>query len=386
MKTPIYKTLILLIIPLVIYTQLTAQSQISVLTHGPGEELYSAFGHSAIRVQDSSKGIDHVYNFGVFDYNDPKFLSKFVQGKTDYYLEREDFSRYIQSYYREGRYTHEQRLNLDSTEISKCVSALEENAKEENKYYRYDFLKDNCSSRILDVLMASAPNLEVHGKLNEDNKSYRDIVDKVYQSQHKYWVSLGVRILFGDRANTIPTSKEMSFLPEQLEYLLYKSSVRGQPLVSSIQNLSPDNVEFAEMPFYQRPGFWFTLLAFVLFVLFMRSSKSLIVFDVVYVLLGLLGLLLLYLGLFTENPYFPYNWDLLWANPFFILIPFIKDRKKHWYKSILSYSLFAVLFFQFILRQPFPSEVIPLVFVLWLSMIRFKRFFKKEKRLEFWKR
>ncbi len=385
MKTPSFTTFLFLFWALLFSTFTQAQKRISILTHGPGEELYSTFGHSAIRILDSAAHIDRVYNYGVFNFNDPDFLSKFIQGKTDYYLDTEPFENYIRPYFQEGRYTHEQVLNLDSIEIENTFLALEKNALEENKYYRYDFLRDNCSSRILDILIANAPNLEVYGSLNPDNKSYRKLVDEVYQSQHRYWIGLGVRIVFGNRANLIPTSREMSFLPEQLENLIYKSSVRGQPLVATSTHLSPDNVQFSEMPFYMRPSFVFTLISFVLFLLFVRSSKSLIIFDIVYILLGLLGLLLLYLSLFTENPYFPLNWDILWANPLFLLIPFIRNRKKHWYKSTLSYCLFFVLLLQLILKQPFPSEIIPLIFVLWLSMIRFKRFYTSKNNTVFWK-
>ncbi len=361
-----------------------AETSISLLTHGPGEELYSSFGHSALRVTTDST--DVVYNYGVFDYNDPKFLQKFVFGRTDYYLDTEDFESYMRPYQREGRYTHEQVLKLDSTEKIKTIAALQENALEQNKYYRYDFLRDNCSTRILDLLISCAPSLEVYDKMNFDHKSYRKHVDQVYKSQYHDWLALGVRILFGRRANLIPTSREMSFLPEQLENLMYKSTLHGQPIVGSSAILGSDRVEFTEMPWYMQPRFILSAIALILLILFMRSRRSLIAFDVVYVVLGLLGILILFLGLFTENPYLSWNRDILWANPLFIAIPFLRSAKHHWYKTTLSYSLFIVLVLQFFMDQPFPPEIIPVVLVLWLSMIRFRRFFKHPRKFLFWKR
>ncbi len=360
--------------------------QISVLTHGPGHENYSAFGHSAIRVFDETQGLDNVYNYGVFNYRDPNFIRNFALGRMDYYLEKSVFKSYIRQYMHEGRSTHEQIINLDSAETLRLISGLEENAKEENKYYRYDFMKDNCSSRILDMLIEAAPNIEVYKNLNIDNKSYKRWIDDVYRRQHRYWVTLGVRILLGNRINNIPTSRELSFLPEQLEELLMKSSVRGQPLVTTRSNLSPDNIEFEEMPFYRRPNFVIPVIAFALMLIFLRSKYRRSVFNGVYILLGLLGALILFLWLFTEHKYFSMNWNILWASPLLLALPFLKDTKHHWYKTWLSYSYFLVLVLQFFLKEPFPHEVIPLVFVIWLSLIRFKKFFKSSRSILSWKR
>ncbi len=385
MKITNYTKLFLIGLLWVSSLTLEASPVVSVLTHGPGEELYSAFGHSAIRIRDSMTSTDDVYNYGVFNYG-PGFLKKFVKGETDYYLERQDFERYLLPYQREGRYTHEQFINLDSAETSRLIAALTENAKEENKYYRYDFLRDNCSSRILDVLMDAAPSIEVYKDLNPDEKSFKVLIDEEYRKQHKLWVTLGVRILFGNSVNDVPTSRELSFLPEKLEELLMKSSVRGQPLVVSRLNLSPDNVEFEVMPFYRRPSFVIPLISFILLILFMRTRKSRIVFDIVYIILGLLGVLILGLWIFTVNPIYKGNWNLLWASPLLLALPFLKDRKHHWYKTFLSYSFFFVLVLQLFLKEPFPHEVIPLVFVIWLSLIRFKRFIKSNRKLFSWKR
>lgn len=376
MKTNKYTRSILISVALVLKCSLyiSAQTQISILTHGPGEELYTAFGHSAIRIQDSLQNLDKVYNFGVFDFNDPGFLKNFVMGHTEYYLDSDPMERYLAQYVRAGRYTHEQILDIDSAQTQKIHAALMENAKEENKYYHYDFLADNCSSRILDVLMENIPNLEITHHINKDELSYAKIVDREYKRQHKLWTALGVKIMFGQKTSKVPNSKEMSFLPEKLESILGKASVNGKPLVRTMNFLSTDNIEFSPLAWYQRPSLIFTLIAAILFIAMLRSKYKKWIFHTAYIILGILGLFLLCMWLFTDQIYIKYNINLLWANPLFLYLPFMKDNKHHWYRTFLSHGLFLVMVLQLFLNEPFPNEIIPLVFVLWISLFRWIRF------------
>ena len=64
--------------------------QVSLITCGPGEELYSKFGHSALRIRDVSQGFDVIYNYGLFDFNAPNFYLNFVKGKLRYFLGKHD--------------------------------------------------------------------------------------------------------------------------------------------------------------------------------------------------------------------------------------------------------------------------------------------------------
>ena len=82
----------------------------SVLTCGAGDEFYTAFGHSAIRICDSARGVDLVYNYGTFDFDAPHFYWSFARGKLNYCLSRSSFADFVAEYYFEGRAVWEQRL------------------------------------------------------------------------------------------------------------------------------------------------------------------------------------------------------------------------------------------------------------------------------------
>ena len=139
------------------YAQDSSHLRISLLTCSPGEELYSTFGHSAFRVTDSSKAIedewrDVVYNYGTFNFDDDCFYLKFLRGKLLYYVSTERFPDFKNLYQSTNRGMNEQVLNLNETEKITLQHFLNENIKEENKYYKYDFFFDNCTTRLRDIL------------------------------------------------------------------------------------------------------------------------------------------------------------------------------------------------------------------------------------------
>ncbi|MFN5849138.1 MAG: DUF4105 domain-containing protein, partial [Chitinophagales bacterium] len=115
-----------------------ASQQFSVLTCSRGDEIYSTFGHSAIRYQDSSQGIDWVYNYGLFDFHDPNFIPKFCMGKLDYMVGKETMNDFMGQYVYQQREVKEQVLNLSLEQIDSLFQFLEWNIRDENKYYRYD--------------------------------------------------------------------------------------------------------------------------------------------------------------------------------------------------------------------------------------------------------
>jgi hypothetical protein len=77
--------------------------EISILTCLPGQEVYSVFGHSAIRVVDKEKSIDEIYNFGMFDFDTPHFEYKYLKGKLKYYRGKQKTSDFIDLYTNEKR-------------------------------------------------------------------------------------------------------------------------------------------------------------------------------------------------------------------------------------------------------------------------------------------
>ena len=123
-----------------------------LLTCASGNETYSLWGHSALRVVIQATQSDKVYNWGVFDFGTPNFAWKFAKGRLDYMLGVYNYNVFIRDYFLEKRSVISQKVNLNQVEKLRLMLLLQENMKPENRNYRYDFLYDNCSTRIRDII------------------------------------------------------------------------------------------------------------------------------------------------------------------------------------------------------------------------------------------
>ena len=132
--------------------RLDSTAYAAVLTCGPGDDFYTTFGHSAIRICDSASGLDIVYNYGTFDFNTSNFYWKFACGNLQYCLSRTSFSHFMQEYIHEGRAVCQQRLKLSNQELNNLFVALENNYLPQFRYYTYDFFRDNCATRVRDMV------------------------------------------------------------------------------------------------------------------------------------------------------------------------------------------------------------------------------------------
>ena len=106
---------------------LSPRAEFSLLTCGPGTDLYATFGHSAFRLRDPERGIDWVYNYGTFDFHTPNFYMKFARGKLPYALSRQSFDNFLYTYQLEHRWVHEQLLDLTPAESRPLLTFLERN-------------------------------------------------------------------------------------------------------------------------------------------------------------------------------------------------------------------------------------------------------------------
>ncbi len=160
---------------------------ISLLTCSPGEELYSTFGHTALRVKDNTTGSDIVFNYGTFEFG-PDFYTKFIKGQLRYFLSIENFADFAYSYQYESRSIQEQVLQLSCVEKEKLFTALQINAQEENKYYQYDFLFDNCTTRAKDIVARNTASPVVFNNiLPADVPTFRNQIHYYLNKGGQYW-------------------------------------------------------------------------------------------------------------------------------------------------------------------------------------------------------
>ncbi len=372
-----------LIIPIKSIAQDSCKLRISVITCGVGDELYSIYGHSAIRIVDSCEGKDIVFNYGTFDFGDPDFYIKFTRGKLLYYLAAENFNSFLQTYIYEKRSVEEQVLNLTQNDALAVKSFLFNNIKEENKYYKYDFLFDNCSTRIRDLFSEIFKNrIRFNPIIPNDSISFREILD--YYERNLHWERVGINILMSNIVDRKMTSYESMFLPDYLMKGFDNATLDGNQLVKT-KHILLDNNQFPNKAINTpRLAFWGVLIFFILISLVPNLKIVLKVADVVlFSILGLLGIFILFMWFGTEHKVCAWNLNLIWAFPLHLIFVFyiISDAKqKTLYAKNAYWILIAGLFYSILSSQKFIHEITPLIILLlWRLHIHSKNQLLKNK-------
>ncbi len=340
--------------------------RISLLTCTPGEELYSTFGHSAFRVVDSIANTDIVFNYGTFDFYDPDFYKKFIQGKLLYFVATDSLPSFLLEYEYYKRGVTEQVLNISCPEKLTLLSALYENAKEENKYYRYDFNYDNCTTRLRDILeKITRQKLQTKNILPHTGTTFRNLIHEYLNKGGQHWSKLGIDILLGSPLDKETTNSEAMFLPDYLMMAFDSATYNGKPLVSE-KNILINAFENKKSNTLFTPFVLFSILFLVICVVSFLKKEWVIFFNlfdfIFFLLLGLLGSLLVFMWLGTNHAMSKNNFNLLWALPSHLPIAFLLFSKKVWVKkyfSIIFYLTFVLLAAWFFLPQQLNIALLP---------------------------
>ena len=322
---------------------LYAQPELSLVTVYPGNAIYSAFGHIAFRYVDKDNDIDILYNYGTFDFRDPEFVPKFVHGQLDYFLGVVKFKREFKNYtLLENRSVVEQKLNLTPEEIAKVYAFLAENAMPENRYYKYDFIKDNCSTRIQMVFDKTLKSEIMYdqatiAKIGE--KSYRDYIR--YHLKKSPWFDVGIQLALGMPLDQQVLPSGSFFLPALVHGIIAGSTLSdGRPLVTSTTELYRSTSDPINDPLFdplKEPIkislpllLSLLLLAIELILIYLGcikkklwAKRALNCYEYVLVVLNFLfGLLIFYLWFISDHTATKWNLNLLWCCPLSILFHF----------------------------------------------------------------
>ena len=327
---------------------------ISVLTIGPGSSLSDSFGHSAIRVQDKSKNYDLVFNYGVYDFNDPNFYSNFIKGYLNYSLGVSYYKDFKSSYISNNRSIKEQVLLLPDVLNRKIADRLIFNSKPENKNYRYDYFSNNCSTIIKDIIDESLIDYDYENDYIVENKGKNTYRNLIYENINKNsWGSLGIDICLGSYIDQEIDVKKNTFLPEYLfEYL--NSSYYKHPdlsnkikLVKKNNFINYENKEFQNLNsnnLFYSPLFIFIIISSFLLFLSLRDLNNKVIHLILqstHIITSAIGFLLLFLWFFTDHFTSAYNYNLLWANPLNIILIF-KSINKKWKIALLKLLLLSL--------------------------------------------
>ncbi|CAN5915855.1 DUF4105 domain-containing protein [soil metagenome] len=307
---------------------LSPEAQVSLITCEPGEALFEAFGHSAIRVEDQATGIDMAYNYGVFDFNQPNFYGNFAKCYLLYKLCTTEFSRFRYQYGYFDRGVHEQVLNLTPAQKQAVYQFLEINNLPQNRDYYYDYFFDNCATRPRDVFISIlGDSLQFdYGYADTLQYTIRGLIDHYIGDSSKHaWGDLGIDIGLGAKIDRLATPFEYMYQPEFLALAFEGATVlqpdgTRRPFVSSSHTLFQGQAAVEEAGFYFTPTFAFWLLLVLVAAGtaadLRRRKYRMRAFDVLFfAVLGLTGALIVFLWFFTNHGSAANNWNILWALP-----------------------------------------------------------------------
>ncbi|MDR0229620.1 MAG: DUF4105 domain-containing protein [Flavobacteriaceae bacterium] len=312
--------------------QLSDQAVISVITCGTGDQLYSLFGHTAIRVYDPIEFVDRVYNYGMFDFRTSNFYGKFVKGDLLYFVDYDSYQNFVINYVYDNRAVYEQVLNLSQKQKQEVFDKLNISMQEENKNYVYKFIDQNCTTKVVDILNDVLPK-PVKVDVEGNTATYRTILNSYLDS--RYFEMLGINLIFGSKVNK---DANLLFLPDKFMLGLAETRINNQPLVSQTIDVFVPKIE--------KQGTWWntmwfaSVIALFLAVCFINSFVR----KTFLFILGLLGLFFFGVAFYSLHSELLWNNTILLCSPLFLVLPFIK-RESAWRGRINLAIVISVIAF-----------------------------------------
>lgn len=325
--------------------------EISLLTCQPHDEIYSLYGHTAIRYHDLRKGgLDIAFNYGVFDYHKPLFALRFVFGLTDYELGAYPFRLFLEEYRRFGSMVTEQVLNLTAEEKMALQQALAVNMQNENRIYRYNYFYSNCTTKARDIIEQSIQGKVSYEKREGYSPSHREMIHEM--TQNNPWSAFGNDLLLGILADQPTDQRQQEFLPYHLMYDFDHASIyqdgKFRPLVKERRQPLPAGVQLVKSGFPLSPlacGIILVALALGLFFLQVRNKCIYRWWDaLLMVTVGTFGIIL-FLMLFSQHPTVSLNLQILLLNPlpWFFLWKVVRRRPtRYWSITAILCVLFLI--------------------------------------------
>ena len=404
------KQFLLIVCILLSFSRLDAQqvtigdsAVVSLITCSPGEEVYSKFGHTAIRVKDKINNVDVVFNYGIFSFETEHFYYKFIKGETDYQLGIYDTNFFLPEYAERNSMVWEQVLNLTSAEKKNLVATLLENYEPQNRIYRYNFVFDNCSTRPRDKITSSVDGYIRYHQTSEPTTFRRWVGDYVGTDT---WLKFGIDLIFGIDADAVASQKESQFLPEVLMSDFQEAEIvtldgKSRKLVEKSATVLVDkkHVETTTsiFDFLLKPlavSLFLLILGVLITLLDIKYKKHNKIFDsIILFITGIAGVIAFYLMVFSTHPLVASNLNILWINPLNMIVAFliwIKPLRKILFVcGILNLGLLAATLITFSLSiQSFNLAAFPIIVLLmlrsshWVDMAKKKIFKNKEVTLD----
>ncbi|MCM1078051.1 MAG: DUF4105 domain-containing protein [Bacteroidales bacterium] len=314
---------------------------IYLLTCSPHQEIYSLYGHSALRVENRQSGEDVAVNYGVFDFRKPYFGLRFVFGITDYEMGVCSFEAFKREYMYYGSSVVQQELNLNAVEKLRILAALNENWLPENRVYRYSYFYDNCTTRVRDIVAGNLGDCVVYENKVPEGVTFRKMIHEMNGDYP--WARLGNDLLLGVGADRQLDMSEYQFLPHSMlssadsAYVVDKYGDKRRFVLAKDMVVKP-GVQVVGDGFPLTPiQCASVLLAVTLFlsVIEWKTGKYLWLYDVVLEFGLALCSIVMVAMLFSQHPTVNLNAQILLFNPLVLVfgVQAIHDwraGKLHW--------------------------------------------------------
>ena len=313
---------------------LSDSAVVSLITCSPGPQVYAKFGHTAIRLIEPTRGMDIVFNYGMFNFNKPNFYMKFIKGETDYELGVYETKYFLPEYQDRNSSVTEQVLNLTKEEKQKLVDALFVNYEPQNREYRYNFVFDNCSTRPRDKIL-SVINDKVGYRSAGEQQTYRNRIG--FYTGENTWTKFGIDMLLGKGADVKSTRWTSMFLPEVLSrefgaVEIVAADGTKRPLIKSEALLVERKDENVSSGILQQPlivTLAILLIGVIIILAEYRQKKYCKIVDsVLLIVTGLAGIIVFYLMFFSVHPLVQSNYNILWCNPLNVIVGILLWNKK----------------------------------------------------------
>jgi hypothetical protein len=349
----------------------SSHTRISIITCSPGDELYSLFGHTALRIIDSLNNSDIVYNWGTFSFDEPNFYLKFLRGNLLYYVSAYSFSDFLYEYSYEHRSVYEQVLNTDSSFKRKILDAVDHNMQGSNRFYKYDFLLDNCTTRVKNIVFENAGGATITTEIVPHQTTSRDLIHYYLERGGKPWTQLGIDILLGSRVDRPVSNDEAMFLPEFFMKGLGNAQKTNKPVAMNTKLVLQGEPQKA--PSWKFiPLLILTILSLSIFFISTIKQKWAIatikIFDALLLYItGLVGVLIMFMWFATDHTVCQNNFNIAWALPVNLVAAFSMTRRRAWlqkYFFITAIITALMLATWFWIPQQLNLALLPVILLL----------------------
>lgn len=337
--------------------QLSEQAEISILNCGLGNESYSLYGHTALRVKDSNQSLDIVFNYGTFDFSTPNFILKFVKGDLQYFVSAYSYTDFEYSYQYEQRSIYEQKLNLTQIQKQQLFDKVYNSLYSEEKYYTYKFIDRNCTTMVIDKVNSTIKSNTIES-IKPITKTYREVLYP-YQEKH-FFLNLGINIMFGTK---VDEPAERLFLPLDLIASLEQNENLAQPKATLYKAAKNDFT----------PSIFDSIYTIIILLGLLVLARKNWLTNTYFIIIGLFGIFFCLVGFYSFHEEVLWNYNALLFNPFYIVLLYFLIKKQATRVKLIAKLIFVMhlIYFAIMLNKIHLGIVAPFLVanILLLSRI-----------------